>query len=185
MTAFSPVFTSLLSCALGLLLLLPRPARPATPVPAGPSGTVTWVYDADTLEIAPHGTVRLLGIDAPEKKPSSRDAKFVSLGIPLAQLRSVHAQGLAWCIRHVKGEQVSLDFDKSRRDRYGRLLAYVRLADGRLLNRVLLEDGLVIVYRRFPFRFKNEFLAAENAAKLRRAGLWSTLPPDSQKPKNK
>jgi micrococcal nuclease len=37
---------------------------------------------------------------------------------------------------------------------------------------VLLEQGLVIVYRRFDFSLKGEFLAAESAAQRRGDGLW-------------
>jgi len=148
----------------------------ATPVAAAAQealhGTVTWVYDADTLLIAPYGKVRLLGIDAPEKAPSPRDRDFTSLGIAPERLRTVHHAGLAWSIRNVKGAPVTLTFDRPERDRYGRLLAYVRLADGRLLNRLLLEEGLVIVYRRAAFTAMADFLAAEADARQRGVGLW-------------
>lgn len=153
-------------------LLTGQPAAAAV-APAPLTGTVTWIYDADTFDVAPHGRVRLLGIDAPEKTASDRDRNFARLGIAGRHLRKVHGAGLAWCLHNLKGRQVTLTFDKTRRDRYGRLLAYVHLADGRLLNRWLLEEGLVIVYRRFPFERKNDFLAAEAAAKLNRRGLWA------------
>ncbi|GEM_PF-720666 len=155
-----------------LLLLPATPHAAAESSTARLTGTVTWVHDADTLDIEPYGKVRLIGIDAPEKHASSRDDKFVALGASRLQLRTLHAEGRAWCIRTVKGQKVTLRFDQTHRDRYGRLLAYVYLADGRLLNRLLLEEGLVIVYRRFPFQRKNEFLAAEAGARQRRVGLW-------------
>ena len=158
-----------------LLLLAWLPAATAVgaaTLPATRTGTVTWVYDADTLEVAPHGKVRLLGIDAPEKTASDRDQPFVKLGISRNRLREVHGAGLAWSIANVKGRQVTLTFDHPERDRHGRLLAYVHLPDGRLLNRVLLEQGLVIVYRRFHFSLKGEFLAAEGEAQRRGDGLW-------------
>jgi micrococcal nuclease len=158
-----------------LLLLAWLPAAAAVDAAASPAariGTVTWVYDADTLEVAPHGTVRLIGIDAPEKTPSERDQTFVKLGVARRRLREVHGEGLAWSIGNVKGRQVSLTCDQPERDRHGRLLAYVRLPDGRLLNRVLLEQGLVIAYRRFAFTLKDEFLAAEGDAQRRGVGLW-------------
>ena len=158
---------------LALLLGLPPIPCRAAPEPVTLSGTVAWVYDADTLEIPPHGKVRLLGIDAPEKNDSDRDEKFVKLGIARKRLRPVHGMGLGWSLANVKGRLVTLTFDETRRDRHGRLLAYVRLPDGRLLNRVLLEEGLVIVYRRFPFTMKQEFLAAEAEARTRSAGLWA------------
>jgi micrococcal nuclease len=160
-----------------LLLLsawLTAPAAGADAVPAETrSGTVTWIYDADTLKIEPHGKVRLLGIDAPEKSPSERDRAFTSLGIAPGRLRPVHDAGLAWSIRNVKGQAVTLLPGQPERDRYGRLLAYVLLADGRLLNRLLLDEGLVIVYRRAPFSARGDFLTAEAAARQRGVGLWS------------
>jgi micrococcal nuclease len=163
---------SLISALLAAALLF-APASAAPVKPATLTGTVTWIYDADTLEVAPHGRVRLLGIDAPEKSVSDRDSNFTRLGIAAKQLRSIHGAGLAWCLHNVKGNQVSLLLEESPRDRHGRLLAYVRLPDGRLLNRVLLEEGLVIVYRRFPFDLKADFLTAEARAKQDRVGLWT------------
>lgn len=166
----------LLAC---LLILLPLPgqrAAAANQPPDRQSGMVTWVHDADTLEIEPHGKVRLIGIDAPEKTSSSRDDKFIALGASALTLRAIHKEGLTWSIRTVKGRKVTLGFDRTRRDRHGRLLAYVYLEDGRLLNRLLLEEGLVIVYRRFPFERKSEFISAETAARQRRNGLWRRPP---------
>ena len=168
--------TAFFCCILLLLLVTPWRAAAAPPLPASLTGTVTWVYDADTLEVTPHGKVRLLGIDAPEKSTSARDEKFTALGASRPQLRTLHKRGLEWCIRTVKGQTVTLSFDRTRRDRHGRLLAYVHLADGRLLNRLLLEEGLVIVYRRFPFRLKQEFLAVEAEARKRETGLWQSSP---------
>ena len=62
--------------------------------------------------------------------------------------------------------------DKPQRDRHGRLLAYVYLPDGRLLNRILIEQGLAVVYRRFEFTMKEDFLVAEKQARQNEAGLW-------------
>jgi micrococcal nuclease len=159
---------------LALSACLPAPvAFAAAAAPQTRSGTVVWVYDADTLKVEPHGKVRLLGIDAPEKSASARDLAFTSLGIAPGRLRPVHAAGLTWAIRNVKGETVTLLPGQPERDHYGRLLAYVLLPDGRLLNRLLLEEGLVIVYRRAPFSARDDFLAAEAAARQRGVGLWS------------
>jgi micrococcal nuclease len=163
----------LLAGLLFLVGLLPTAASGAPAAPATLTGTVTWVYDADTLDVAPHGKVRLLGVDAPEKTASDRDQSFTRLGIARKRLRSAHGAGIAYGIDNIKGKTVTLTFDSTRRDRHGRLLAYVHFSDGRLLNRLLLEEGLVIVYRRFDFARKDDFLAAEAEAKRRGAGLWT------------
>lgn len=168
-----PRFFALLLVAIALLTGSPAASAGDR---AAAAGIVSWIYDADTFEIAPHGKVRLLGIDAPEKAASDRDEKFVKLGIARKRLRPVYGEGLAWCLRNIKGQRVTLAFDasqKERRDRHGRRLAYVRLADGRLVNRLLLEQGLVIVYRRFPIELQQDFLAAETEAKQRGLGLWA------------
>jgi len=161
-----------LSWLLFLLWCSTTAAVCAAALPTARTGTVTWVYDADTLEVTPHGKVRLLGIDAPEKAASERDQAFIKLGVARNRLRPVHGEGLAWTIRNAKGCQVGLTFGHPERDRHGRLLAYVRLPDGRLLNRVLLEEGLAIVYRRFDFALKDDYLTAEAEARQRGAGLW-------------
>jgi micrococcal nuclease len=41
----------------------------------------------------------------------------------------------------VEGKEVRLEFDWQRRDKYGRLLAYVYLPDGTFLNAELIKQG--------------------------------------------
>lgn len=157
---------------LWLSLLLVLPACAGEPEPSL-QGTVTWVYDGDTLKVEPLGTVRLIGIDVPERADSSRDRYLVDKGISAARQRVISRAATEFNIRLVKGERVNLVLDDPPRDRHGRLLAYVYLPDGRLLNRLLIEQGLAVVYRRFTFSMKNDFLAAESAAARNGVGLWA------------
>ena len=135
-------------------------------------GTVTWVYDGDTLEISEIGKVRLIGIDTPEREDSQRDWFLEKQGIPARKQRTIYREAKEYNIRHVKGQRVSLSLDNPPRDKYGRLLAYVHLEDGRILNRVLIEEGLAVVYRKFSFRLKKDFLKAEDKARQEKVGLW-------------
>ena len=161
-------FLSLLLC-LNFALSLPVYAEtPAPPL----QGTVSWIYDGDTLKIDPVGKVRLIGIDTPERKNSKRDRYLIKQGISAARQRQIYQQAKEFNIEHVEGQKVTLSLENSARDRHGRLLAYVHLSDGRLLNRVLLEQGLAVVYRRFEFRMKDDFLAAEEDAREKKLGLW-------------
>jgi micrococcal nuclease len=156
------------------LALLGFAAAPATAAATREfSGTVTWVYDGDTLEVSGVGKVRLLGIDTPEHDRSDRDKNYRRLGANPRRLRAAGREARIFNIRLAKGQMVRLVTDREVRDRYGRLLAYVFLPDGRLLNRLLLDEGLAVVYRRFDIARKSEFLAAEETAHARRKGFWA------------
>lgn len=135
-------------------------------------GQVEWIYDGDTLKVAGVGKVRLLGIDTPEREASDRDRFFVKLGGNGKRLRRIAGEALRFNIETVKGKEVRLAFDREKRDHYGRLLAYVTLPDGRLLNRLLLENGYAVVYRRYDFLRKDDFLSAEAQARREKIGIW-------------
>jgi micrococcal nuclease len=135
-------------------------------------GVITWIYDGDTLEIEPHGKVRLLGIDTPERKASNRDRYLLQRDVPAKKQREIYLEAKRYNIENFKGKEVTLEFDGNERDRHDRLLAYVHLPDGRILNQVLLEKGLAVVYQRFSFKRKEEFIAAEAQARQLRKGLW-------------
>ncbi|AJF07388.1 thermonuclease family protein [Geoalkalibacter subterraneus] len=138
-------------------------------------GQVTWIHDGDTLEVRGLGKVRLLGIDCPEMESSARDRFYRdNFNIPSSALRRTARAALDFNIQQVKGRQVTLQFDGSRRDRYGRLLAYVMLPDGRCLNHLLLEKGMATVYRKFDFSRKDDFFAAEERARRSGLGMWRT-----------
>lgn len=135
-------------------------------------GRVSWIYDGDTVMVDGVGKVRLLGIDTPEKESSARDHTFRRAGIASRQLRLGAKRATDFLLRNSKGQIVTLTFDQDRNDRYGRTLAYVTLADGRMLNRELLREGWALVYRRFDFRLKDDFLREEAAAQGAGRGLW-------------
>lgn len=158
---------SALLCLLLMMILLP-PLAAAELL----SGQVKWIYDGDSIEVVGIGTVRLLGIDAPEYKASKRDLYYQRLGIKTATLRRINQAGKTYLIESVKGEAVVLKTEEKKRDRYNRLLAYVYLPDGRLLNQLLLEKGFAVVYRRFDFKLKSDFLKTEETARINRQGLW-------------
>ncbi len=155
---------------LGLLLIL------LFSVSAGAethSGKVSWIYDGDTIKVAGIGKVRLLGIDSPEKEDSPRDDYYLRRHqFSRDSLRRIAQLALKFNIRQLKGRRIELQFDREKTDRYGRTLAYVILPDGRMLNRLLLEQGLATVYRRFDFRLKKDFLRAEKTARDQKRGLW-------------
>ena len=110
------------------------------------TATVTVVYDGDTIKIRAgedfEKKVRLLGIDTPEMSDSREDVKLRAF---LAKRFSFH---------HLHGRKVKLTYDWPFEDRYGRLLAYVWTEKTGLFNRFILEKGLAVVFRKYPFKYK-------------------------------
>jgi micrococcal nuclease len=130
---------------------------------------VERVVDGDTLVLALpdplggelHTRVRLWGVDTPETVHPDRPVQHFG---PEAGRRS---RELA------EGREVRLELLAGRtRDRHDRLLAYVFLPDGRMLNRVLIEEGFGYADPRFAHPRSSEFRRLQNAARDRRAGLW-------------
>lgn len=131
----------------------------AAPVPAG--GIVAAVLDGDTVVLNSGQKVRYLGIDAPEIAHETRPAACYG-----EQAKRANA-------RWVLHKRVTLEYEKTARDRYGRLLAYVFLPDGRCVNALLLQAGQAYVYRTAePFRRWERFLTLQRHAIATRAGLW-------------
>lgn len=106
-------------------------AEPADPGPvneAEPAATglrVTRVVDGDTVELSDGETVRIAGIDTPERGECGYDEATVNMGL------------LAL------GKQVTLGASDEDRDRYGRLLRYVDVGKVDVGLRQI-EDGLAI-----------------------------------------
>ncbi len=137
------------------------------------TGRVLWVYDGDTLKIENIGKVRLIGIDTPETKSSSRDRFYLKkYPITAKRLRKIAKQAKYYNMHNIKNQRVNLELDHVHRDKYDRLLAYVYLPDGRMLNRILLQKGLASVFRRYDFLYKKDFLKIEKKAQKKRLGLW-------------
>ena len=132
------------------------------PGPAGAEGTrVTGVSDGDTLSLAGVGKVRLIGVDTPEvygrRECFGREAS--------AFTRQVLRPGL----------RVNYRLGVEPRDRYGRALAYVWLADGRLFNGLVVERGYARPLAVPPnVALERRFALAARRARSARRGLWRT-----------
>jgi len=131
----------------------------STPAVNGGYARVTKVTDGDTIHLGSLGSVRLIGIDTPEVYGSAecfgREAsEFAKRLVPL-------------------GTRVRYRVGVEERDRYGRLLAYVWLPDGRMLNRVMIDKGYAQPLTIPPnVDFADVFRAGARAARQAGLGLW-------------
>jgi micrococcal nuclease len=57
-------------------------------------------------------------------------------------------------------------------DRYGRLLRYVYLEDGTLVNAEIIRQGYGFAYVKYPFSRMEEFRALEREARNKGRGMW-------------
>jgi len=73
----------------------------------------------------------------------------------------------------IEGKMVVIEYDRQRRDRYGRLLGYVYLSDGTFLNAEIIKEGYGFAYIRYPFKYLYEFRNYEREAREKRNGLWT------------
>lgn len=149
------------------------PGQPAPEPRRGPEALVARVVDGDTIDVVLQGRterVRLIGIDTPESVDPRQPVQCFAL------------EASAFAARRLQGRTVELEFDVERRDRYGRLLAYVWLGD-ELFNRTLVRRGFAQVYT-FPpnVRYVERLLAAQRKARAESAGLWGACPLEPDEP---
>jgi micrococcal nuclease len=128
---------------------------------------VVEVIDGDTIKVdigEKIETVRLIGIDTPEiANPHNPQNDY--FGPEAAQYtKQLLENQLVYLIP---------DPMQSNRDKYDRLLRYVFLEDGTLINAKLVAEGFAYNYIYEPFQFMKQFDYLEKQAKENRLGLWS------------
>jgi len=126
---------------------------------------VVEVNDGDTITVKSNGQqerVRLIGIDTPEKNHPEKPVQC------FAEAASKRLEEL------IDGQDVALEADpeNTNRDRYDRLLRYVYLPDGQMLNRKMVEEGYAFAYLAFPHSRLSEFEQLETQAREADLGLW-------------
>lgn len=155
------------------------PCRPGVSSPV----SVVRIIDGDTLRVIfPDGsqdTVRILGIDTPEKAADDNDpGKFGGAGDDrfLALWGGAAAQYTA---ARLDGQAITIESDcaAGTRDRYGRILAYITLPDGSDLGEELVAQGLARVYTPESFVRKDRYLLVQQQAIRDGRGIWSGSAP--------
>ena len=117
-------------------------------------------YEEDTLLLTNGEYVRLIGVDTPETKH------------PEKPVERFGKEAYLFTKKTAEGMEVRLEYDQTRRDRYGRILAYVYLMDGTFLNAEIIKQGYGFGYTKYPFKYLEEFRGYEREARQNRKGLW-------------
>jgi micrococcal nuclease len=133
--------------------------------------TIDHYIDGDTIAVDMNGsveTVRLIGVDTPETHKPNTPVQCYG---PQA---AAHTKEVISKFGKVRLQADPLD---TNRDRYGRLLRYVYLPDGTLLDEQIIKQGYGFAYLSFPFEKKAQFAADQQAAQTAKAGLWSACQP--------
>ena len=135
---------------------------------------VQRAVDGDTLKLASGERVRLIGVDTPEVHESVklyRDARRSNQDIKAIQALGRKASDFTKKL--VEGKPVRLEFDVEKKDRYGRLLAYVYLQDGTFVNAEIIRQGYANVMTIPPnVKYQDMFLKLYREAREAKRGLW-------------
>jgi micrococcal nuclease len=120
-------------------------------------GKVIRVIDGDNLELDNAKSIRLYGINCPEK-----GQKFFQEAIDLSTKLALN-------------NQIRLDYQPNyEKDRWGRIAAYVFINDT-FLNEHLIRQGFceVTIYKkRAKLKYQDQLLNAQNQAKQEKIGKW-------------
>ncbi len=137
---------------------------------------VVKVVDGDTLDIGvrdllknkPWTRIRLWGVDTPETKdPRKAVMYFGPEASAFAKKQALH-----------KLVRVVLEPYERTRGKYGRLLAYIYLPNGKMLNEELLRQGYAYADTRFRHMWRDKFVGLEKQAHSEKRGLWKAVRPE-------
>ena len=147
------------------------------PLPSAVLGTTAPGYyrvvefaDGDTISVDMNGNtekIRFIGVDTPETHDPRKAVQCFG-------------QAASDFTRQLIGNQpvrLATDDFSTNRDRYSRLLRYVYLPDGRLVQAEIIRRGYGFAYVSFPFTKSDEFKALETEARQAGRGLWGGCAP--------
>ena len=125
---------------------------------------VVFVYDGDTVLLKNGARIRYLGINTPEIDHEGSMSELMA-----HKARDFNRE-------LVKDELVRLEYDVERKDRYKRVLAYVFLQNGDMVNALLVRKGLAYVISIRPnLKYRGLLLECQRKAIKERAGIWKHL----------
>jgi endonuclease YncB( thermonuclease family) len=153
-------FRQLVACCIALMALVPHWLLAAVF-----SGQVVGVSDGDTLKVLDSEkkvhTIRLMGIDAPEKSQAFGQRSKQSLASMVFE------------------QKVQVQWDK--RDKYGRIVGQVRTHSGEDVCLMQIQRGMAWHYKQYMSEQlpadKTVYAQAESRARVEMVGLWTDASP--------
>lgn len=164
------LLSGLLAALAALLVAYYAPKNPSLQQNQPGLYTVTEFSDGDTLTVDMNGAkekVRFIGVDTPETHDPRKAVQC-------------YGQAAADFTKNLIGTnaiRLEADPQNTNRDRYNRLLRYVYLPDGRLVNAEIISQGYGFAYTGFPFSKMEEFKQLQTQAREQNKGLWSSCQP--------
>ncbi len=133
---------------------------------------VDHFIDGDTISVKMNGkpqTVRFIGVDTPEThKPNTPVQCYGELAAAYTK---------AEISQHGNKVRLQADPQSDNRDVYGRLVRYVFLPNGQLLDALLVQNGYGFAYTYYPFTKSADFARDQDQAQSAHKGLWSSCRP--------
>src|SRR3954470_18255042 len=128
--------------------------------------SINHFIDGDTIAVNMSGaveTIRMIGVDTPETHK------------PNTPVQCYGPQAANFTKNLIGSSSVRLQADPldTNRDRYGRLLRYVYLPDGKMVETELINNGYGFAYTLFPFEKKSDFVSGMQSAQNAKKGLWA------------
>ena len=140
----------------------------------------TRVIDGDTIQALYGGVekrIRLIGIDTPESRVNrkAKKDKYANMSehdtkaiIEMGKKAKAYVDGLL-----KRGDMITIEVGVQEMDKYGRLLGYVYLSNGKMLNEEIVKAGYAVIMTIPPnVKYKDRFLIAYQEAKEDKRGLW-------------
>ena len=129
---------------------------------------VEQVIDGDTVILEQGEKVRYLGINAPELRVWNGNQWIFKPQI-------FGEEATAYNQKLVEGKRVCLEYDQQKKDKYGRLLAYVK-SEGVFVNGELIRKGLALVDIRAPnLKYQKTLLNFQKEAREFGRGIWGEI----------
>lgn len=130
---------------------------------------VSSFTDGDTIVVDMDGVnepIRFIGVDTPETHD------------PRKSVQCFGQAAASFTRQFIGANRVRLerDPDTSNRDKYNRLLRYVYLQNGQLVNAEIIKQGYGFAYVYFPFTKMEAFKTYQKSAETQSLGLWGKCP---------